>query len=700
MSTVLGPAALWATVILATGAALLGDRWNRRLLGAATATAATAVATLAWAFLTADWRWLVVVDNTRDGVGPLLRLSGLWAGPEGSLLLWTAMVAVAALMAGRRTPPAGAGATTRLGGGLVAAYALLTATAAWPFARLDAPPADGLGLQPVLEYPAMVWHPPLLYAGLAAMLVGSLMAAGSALGPGRALRTRRAGAGTGAVRAPEARSGADPDAVPEPSDLTHLADPTTWRIALALLALGLVTGSLWAGVELGWGGYWAWDPIESAGLVAWLAGLGALHASAPPGTASADGRVVAGRTAVALAVAPGVAAVAATTLTRIGVVASVHTFADQPALRAGLLAVAAAVVTVAGAAVVVTPGPTPATATTTAGRPGRRWAVATAAAAAVLTAIGAYAPVADWILRGAAAAIAGTYFTRVLAPVVVIGAVALVLADRRSMATAPPTGGPVPQPHSRGAVPQPHSGGPVPQPHSGGPVPQPHSGGPVPQWIRVAGPAAGAAVGVIVVWSVLINPAGIVPGPGPATAALVVAAAGGAVLGSSVVMLVAKRPHLGALAHAGLGLLLIGVAGTVGARSIVVTVGPGRPVVVEGMTVTHHQIDLDETGGLRSATATVEVDGVAYHPSIVTFPQRGASAVDTASRYQGLDEIQVVLIDGSAAAARYRITHIPRIALVWLGVTVATIGLVGPPIRHRRYHPDGELKPTVGTATP
>ncbi|MFV0259077.1 MAG: cytochrome c biogenesis protein CcsA, partial [Acidimicrobiales bacterium] len=611
MSTALGPAALWATVILATGAAAVGGRWSRRLLGAATATAILAVAALAWAFLTADWRWLVVVDNTRGEVGPLLRLSGLWAGPEGSLLVWTAMVAVAAVLAARLAPPGAATVTARLGAGLVAAYAAVTATTAWPFTRLDAPPADGLGLQPVLEHPAMVWHPPLLYAGLVAMLAGSLLAGGAAITPG--------------ARAPE---------------------PRVWRVSLTVLAAVQVNGSLWDGVELGWGGYWALDPIESAGLVACLTGDAALHAARPGGRP-----VVVGRAAVAVAVAPGVTAVGATTLTRIGVVSSVHAFANQPGLRAGLL-VAAGLVLIGAVAVVARsrpgPGPVSAPATGTPTWPGtgtgRRWAVAATASAATLVAIGTYWPVAEWLSGGDAVAVAGPYFTRLLAPVVLVAAVGVVTVDHRQLRSPATTGRATPR------------------------------------WLRTTGPAAGATLGVTLVWSVVINPAPAPSGPGPGAAgtAVLVAAAGGAVLGSSLVVLRARSGRPGALAHAGVGLLLIGVAGTVGAHSPVIAAAPDRPVVVDGMTVTHRGVDLDRSGGVTSAIATVDVDGRTYHPSLVTFPQRGASTVETATRFLGADEVQVVLIDGSASLARYRVTRIPRIGLVWLGVAVATIGLAGP----------------------
>jgi len=184
----------------------------------------------------------------------------------------------------------------------------------------------------VLEHPDMTWHPPILYLGLVATLVPGL----------------RAIVGT----ASSAR---------------------TWAVVVGLLTIGLATGARWAHLELGWGGYWAWDPIESAGLVVWLAAVAALHAASIRSTtarteATAAGNTAAGNTAAESTAAettaplrplerlvlagPMVAAVWATTLTRVGLVSSVHAFADNPGLRRGLIGVAVGLsVVVLGSAV-------------------------------------------------------------------------------------------------------------------------------------------------------------------------------------------------------------------------------------------------------------------------------------------------------------------------------------------------------------
>ncbi|MEZ5412046.1 MAG: cytochrome c biogenesis protein CcsA [Acidimicrobiales bacterium] len=629
----MGAALVWLAVVLATGAVAGGARraggWA--LTGAAGALTA-AVARLAWAFAAEDWTLRYVADNTRSGVSPVLRVAGLWAGPEGSLLLWTAALAwaavIAARVAGGGTPAGGvavadgrvggdraaAGWARRLGGGLVAAYALVVALAASPFERLALPAVDGLGLQPVLEHPAMMWHPPILYAGLVGLLAPSLASAA------------------------RARAGRGPQ-VP----VALVAGP------LALLTAGLLTGARWADVELGWGGYWAWDPIESAGLVAWCCGAAALHGLAvervrrggDPGPVAGVLRrgAVGGRTAVALGLAPGLAALWATTATRVGLVSSVHAFADRPALRVGLLAVAALASVVAlaligltgltGEAAPVAPdaGPAPAA--------WRRRAVAVLAVAGLFVAVGAYEPLVEAGTTGDAVAIAGRYYSRLLWPVVMAGAALAVGADRR--------------------------------------------------W----GPAlaGAAAAGATTPW-----------GAGPYGVAL--AMAGGAVAGSALGRLWlqagppvapdaprSRRPGVGrALGHLGTGVLLVGVAGSMAGRVTTVAAPVGVPVRAGSVELVHEAIDLvDDGAATRSAVATVRIDGTELHPSLVSYRLRGVSTVELAHRYRWFDQLQVLLIDGDATSARYQVNELPRVGLVWLGGAVATAGLGATAATRRRH---------------
>ncbi|MEZ5379230.1 MAG: cytochrome c biogenesis protein CcsA [Acidimicrobiales bacterium] len=392
----LGTAGIWLAVLAGLGVSIASvtRRWRFAapcaLLGAVAASAS--MIRLGVAFLGEDWRYEYIADHTRSGIAPLPRLAGLWAGPEGSLLLWGTLVAWAVVVA----LSAAKGEAIRrwvggLGGALVVGYLGVVALVASPFDRLDIPAVDGLGLQPILEHPAMVWHPPLLYAGLVGLLVPSLAVVSSAWsGQSAHVPVRR------------------------------------WTIPLGLLAAGLLSGARWAHAELGWGGYWAWDPIESAGLAAWLAGVAALHLQRRP-------TPVPERALVAIGVLPGLGAIWATTLTRIGVVSSVHAFADRPALRISLLTVAGATsLAFVGAVVVVRPlddaessGPP------FAQHQHRRVGGWILLVAALYVAAGTYQPLVEAATTGDRLAIAGTYFARILWPVAILGGAAAVRADRR-----------------------------------------------------------------------------------------------------------------------------------------------------------------------------------------------------------------------------------------------------------------------------
>jgi cytochrome c-type biogenesis protein CcmF len=592
---ILGDVLVWVAVVLAVAAAVTAGRGpSRHLLLGAAAGLTVALARLAFGFATEEWALDYVADHTRSGLAAPIRIAGLWAGAEGSLLLWTVMVAWVVLVAvrGREASDAAEVWALRLGGGLVAGYGLLVALVASPFERSPLPAIGGLGLQPVLEYPAMIWHPPILYAGLVGLLVPMIRASARML----------------AGRPPMAAS-----------ELDRQRGPVSMTLSMAVLTVGLATGALWAGVELGWGGYWAWDPIESAGLVAWLCGAAALHAA--PAAAGP------GPSAGALRVAPGVAAIWATTLTRVGLVASVHAFADRPTLRLGLLFVAAVATVAATASVVVwsraslpADGATPAP---TALADSRRVATVVLALAVLIVAVGAYEPLIEAATSGDAVAIAGEYYTRLLWPVTIVGAALAVRADRR--------------------------------------------------WWWAVG---GAAVGAVAV-PVTVGPF-----------ALAVAAGGGASAGSAVGCWFTSRGggyrRAGVVAHIGVGIALVGIAGTVASSATTVTVAVDETVVADGMAVTHWSVELVDGTSTSEAVAAVDVDGDRYHPRLVTYDLRGVSTSETATRMVGLDEVQVQLVDGNDRAARYRIVRIPRVGLVWLGAAIVAVGFAGQPLRRLR----------------
>lgn len=400
----MGPVLLVAALVLALSSAIQalatpssssgsGPRSSSIALAvAAVASLWASVVVLATALVTEDLGLAYVVEQTRPDTGWARRLSGLWSGAEGSLLLFAAVTATA-LLVGRRTGPrwqrAGTGVLTA---GLVAAVAL----GADPFAGTDRPagsplPTGGRGMAPILEHGAMFIHPPLLYAGLALALTPALVAArGGDRQPARATAHRLG------------------------------------LIAFAVLGAAQALGASWAYVELGWGGWWAWDPIENVSLVVWLLLAAALHTRA----LDPENQVGAGLLSAPVLWAlcwPAVLAGAA--LTRTSQRTSVHAFADAAQLSVWLWPLA--IVATIGAVLRV--GEDRPTVPERAQWP-RRAPQAVLGLVALVVAAGTYRP----FVSGDGTA--GWFYSRTLFPIAVVGvALALILPVARPGGDGRPT---------------------------------------------------------------------------------------------------------------------------------------------------------------------------------------------------------------------------------------------------------------------
>jgi cytochrome c-type biogenesis protein CcmF len=325
----LGPAAL--AVALVGSAAALGQSLRGRGPAAGRALwvclggLSVALVALAVALVTVDGSLVYVADHTSRATSWPYRLSGLWGGMAGSLLLWTWMAAawaVAAAVVVRRRAPALAGRMTVVLGAYLVVFCGLLVWVSRPFARLAVPALDGGGLNPVLLHPAMLYHPPLLYAGAVGLLVPFALALA---GPGGRPSSMAGGRSGRAWLAPAVRFAG---------------------ISLVLLSAGLLAGAHWAYVELGWGGYWAWDPVENGGLLPWLAGVAFLHAAVAARRRDGSGE----RSAAGLAGVAFVLGLLGSFLTRSGASESVHAFAEARAvgwvLGAGVVVAALATVAV------------------------------------------------------------------------------------------------------------------------------------------------------------------------------------------------------------------------------------------------------------------------------------------------------------------------------------------------------------------
>jgi cytochrome c-type biogenesis protein CcmF len=256
-----------------------------------------AFAMLLLVFASSDMSVALVFENSNSAKPFIYKVAGTWGNHEGSMLMWVTILAVAgaflALLAHRtseRTLIAALGSQALLALGF---YAFLL-FASNPFARLFPAPPDGQGLNPLLQDPGLAFHPPTLYLGYVGLSVAFSLAVGALL--------------TGEVD----------------SRLARAMRP--WVLgAWVLLTLGITAGSYWAYYELGWGGYWFWDPVETASLMPWLAATALLHSI----------NVLAARGALKawtmmLAVIAFSMSMVGTFLVRSGILTSVHAFAIDP----------------------------------------------------------------------------------------------------------------------------------------------------------------------------------------------------------------------------------------------------------------------------------------------------------------------------------------------------------------------------------
>jgi cytochrome c-type biogenesis protein CcmF len=256
---------------------------------------------LVLSFLHDDFSVRNVAENSNSALPAMYRFTAAWGSHEGSMLLWVLMqslwmLAVARL--GRRWPLPVQARVLGVMGLLTAGFMLFVLLASNPFLRLFPVPAQGRDLNPLLQDPGMVFHPPLLYMGY----VGFAVAFASAMA---------------ALLAPR------PDA-----QWARRARP--WTLAAwCFLTLGVALGSWWAYYELGWGGWWFWDPVENAALMPWLLGTALIHA-----LAVSDRRGLFMPWAVLLAILCFALSLLGTFLVRSGVLTSVHAFAIDP--RRGL----------------------------------------------------------------------------------------------------------------------------------------------------------------------------------------------------------------------------------------------------------------------------------------------------------------------------------------------------------------------------
>ena len=277
---------------------------------------AIAFGCLAYSFITSDFSVLNVATNSNSQLPLQYRLAATWGSHEGSLLLWTLMLGlwtVAVSLFSRHLPEAMLARVLAVMGTISVGFLLFMLLTSNPFVRLLPAAPDGRDLNPLLQDPAMVAHPPMLYMGYVGFSVAFAFAI-SALISGRL-------------------------------DATWARWSRPWTtVAWMFLTVGIALGSWWAYYELGWGGWWFWDPVENASFMPWLVGTALIHS-----LAVTEKRGGFKSWTVLLAIAAFSLSLLGTFLVRSGVLTSVHAFATDP--KRGIFILCFLVVVIGGSLV-------------------------------------------------------------------------------------------------------------------------------------------------------------------------------------------------------------------------------------------------------------------------------------------------------------------------------------------------------------
>ena len=274
---------------------------------------AIAFGCLMHAYVVSDFSVLNVANNSHSAKPMLYKVSGVWGNHEGSLVLWVLILALfgaGVALFGGGLPPAFRARVLAVQAMIAVGFLAFSLFTSNPFERVLPPPADGNGLNPLLQDPGLAFHPPFLYLGYVGFSVSYSFAVAALL--------------EGRVDAAWARW------------------VRPWTLAAwCALTVGVALGSWWAYYELGWGGWWFWDPVENASFMPWLAGTALLHSAIV-----VEKRDTLKSWTVLLAILTFSLSLLGTFLVRSGVLTSVHAFATDPAR--GIFILAFLVLVVAG----------------------------------------------------------------------------------------------------------------------------------------------------------------------------------------------------------------------------------------------------------------------------------------------------------------------------------------------------------------
>ena len=624
----LGHFALALACVLALAQGLLpiwgAHRNDARLMAAAPALAlgqmlalAASFGALVWASVVNDFSVQNVAENSHTLKPLLYKVTGAWGNHEGSILLWCLILALcggAVAAFGRGLPSALRARVIGVLGGSSAGFLLFTLLTSNPFNRIWPAPIDGRDMNPLLQDLGLAFHPPILYAGYVGFAVPFAFAIA-------ALLEGRIDAAWGRWVRP-------------------------WTLASwALLTMGIALGSWWAYYELGWGGFWFWDPVENASLLPWLTGTALLHSAI----------VVEKREAlkvwtVLLAIGTFSLSLSGTFLVRSGILNSVHSFATDPSRGVFILALLGLVI---GGSLLLFAFRSPALA------PGGLFAPLSREGALVLNNIllcsiaavvitGTIYPLFADFVFGSKISVGAPFFNAAVLPLCVPVFAAMIIAPTMAWKRAQFT----------------------------------------PALMRLWWAALAALV------------VGLVAALGFAEAlpALAFGAAAWLILGSfaeiverirlfrvsakdSVARLRGLRISMfgAALGHAGIGVLVAGVAGMSLSLQEIVLMRPGETVQAAGYTWTLDGLrdEAKSNYGSRIATLRLSKDGrhiAIMEPARRTFPVQRMTTTEAAIRTNGFADIYAVLGEERDGAAVMRLNYNPLAPWIWFGALIMAAG--------------------------
>lgn len=597
----IGSATLWGAALASLTAIVSNRRWPLRF---AAALLVIGTATLVVALLGNDFSLVYVAETTSLATPWPYRLAALWGGMDGSMLFYTALTGVFGTLAARRAPVR---AVAIVALGLVS----ITMLFANPFHEASLPAVDGRGLLAILQHPAMIYHPPILYLGLSTTIVPFAMLFAAHGDRGSLEWARR------------------------------------WvYVSWGLLTLGMAAGANWAYVELGWGGFWAWDPVENTALMPWLAATIFLHSA----RVQQDGGRLR-RWTTAAAGMPFALSVLGIYLTRSGSTGSIHSFAEDPVVGRILLA---GFVLVMGLVVYLAlrePG-------------GESWGrlrldrdgwillntILLSAALVFITAGSAY-PAFMSVFGGETVVVDARFFVVTIMPIAVVVAASLTLALRR-------------------------------------------------RWWPVL------SLGAIAVAAITVAMVGPRPGVwliAPAVASLVSLAF------AMTADRPRGRRLVAHIAHLGMALLLAALAGSSFGAEFTGTMRPGESVEVGGHRVELIELSTGEADRYVFVRAQFEVDESTLVPEIRAYEEQASPVAEPALRSNPIDDVTVAISllfpDGETVDVSVFVR--PLVWWVWVGAgliglaaLVFLVGIAGDAARPRRSATAGLRRAGTTSGTP